>query len=569
MPTKPKQDWPGYLPMQPVFFLQRLTSRRNAILLLRLFLAFVIIVVVHSVAFHYLARWEGHNYSPVTGIYWTLSTMTTLGLGDITFVTDFGKLFTVLVVCTGVVFLLILVPFTFIQLFQSSARVPRELPHGTRDHVILTNFDPLAANLIEKLQDFGHRYVLLVSDIAQGIQLRDKGYRTVVGELDDPNTYREVRVESAALVVAASADVLNTSLAYTVRQVSKGVPIIATASGGVAAEVLNAAGCTHVLALDEIMGQSLARRTIAGDAMAHIIGQVDELLIAEATVEGTPLVNKTLRQADLSHLAGVCVIGIWEGREFVLPHDSTVISGRSVLVLAGSQAQIDRYNELFCIYNITNAPILIVGGGNVGRAMSRALKERDVAFRIVEQSKDLIFDRTNYVQGNAADIQVLRDAGFFEAPAIAITTHDDPTNIFLTTYYRHLRENIQIISRATTDRSIDTLHSAGCSFVVSYASLGANSIVNLLKRGNILLVAEGVDVFKVRTPTSLVGRTIATSRVREESGCSIIGVSSGGTMTINPDPAIPLAVDADIVLIGTVEAEERFFDRYNPPTESE
>jgi voltage-gated potassium channel len=566
---KSKQDQSRPFSLQPVFFLQRLTSRRNAVLLLRLFLAFTVIVVLYAEVFHYLAKWERHEYSLITGIYWTLSTMTTLGMGDIVFVTDIGRLFTVLVVCTGVVFLLILVPFTFIQLFQSSARVPRELPHGTRDHVILTHFDPLAINLVEKLQDFGHRYVLLVSDITQGIQLRDKGYRTVVGELDDPNTYREVRVEKAALVVATSADVLNTSLTYTVRQVSKGVPIIATASGGVAAEVLNAAGCTHVLALDEIMGQSLARRTIAGDAMAHVIGQVDELLIAEATVEGTPLVNKTLRQSDLSHLAGVCVIGLWEGREFLLPHDNTMISSRSVLILAGSQAQIDRYNELFCIYNITNAPILIVGGGNVGRAMGRALKEREVSFRIVEQSKDLILDRANYVQGDAADINVLRNAGFFEAPAVAVTTHDDPTNIYLTTYYRHLREDIQIISRATTDRSIDTLHSAGCSFVVSYASLGANSIVNLLKRGNILLVAEGVDVFKVKIPASLVGRSVATSRVREESGCSIIGMNVNGTMTINPDPETRLVADADIVLIGTVEAEERFFDHYNPTMETE
>jgi hypothetical protein len=38
--------------------------------------------------------------------------------------------------------------------------------------------------------------------------------------------------------------------------------------------ILERAGCTYVLALDEMMGQSLARRIIAGDAMAHIIGQM-------------------------------------------------------------------------------------------------------------------------------------------------------------------------------------------------------------------------------------------------------------------------------------------------------
>ena len=559
---KSSQDESRYLTLQPVLFLQRITSRRNAVLLLKLFFAFAVLIAIYSVTFHYLMALEHHEYSYFTGFYWTISTMTTLGMGDITFTTDIGKFFTVTVVSTGVLFLLVLLPFTIIQLFQSSARIPRELPRGTRGHVILTEFGPLTMNLIAKLRDFRHEYVLLVSDISEGIQLRDKGYRTVVGELDDPDTYRELRANSSALVVATSTDILNTSLAYTVRQVAGHVPIIATASGGVAEEVLKSAGCTHVLALDEMMGQSLARRTIVGDAMAHTIGQVDDILIAEATVAGTPLVGKTLREANLSHLAGVCVAGIWEGREFFLPNEGTTITAKSVLVIAGSQAQLDRYNELFCIYNITNDPILIIGGGNVGRSMGRALKERDLAFRIIEQSKELIADRNTYVQGDAADINTLRTAGFFKAPAVAITTHDDPTNIYLTTYYRHLREDIQIISRATTDRSIDTLHSAGCDFVVSYASLGANSIVNLLKRGNILLVAEGVDVFKVHIPPSLAGKTIAASRVREDSGCSIIGVSTGESTAINPDPATVLPAKSDIVLIGTAEAEDKFFERF-------
>jgi voltage-gated potassium channel len=551
-----------YLPVQPVKFLQRLTSKRNAMLLSRLFIALVAVVVLYTAGFHYITQWEGHRYSVLTGLYWTVSTMTTLGMGDVALTSDLGRLFTMLVVGTGIFFLLVLLPFTTIQLFQSTARVPRELPEGTRGHVVLTDFSPLTSALIEKLERFRYSYVLLSSDVAEALQLRDRGIKTVAGELDDPETYREIRVDRAALVVASATDVANTSLAFAVRQVSQDVPIIATASGGAAVQILNAAGCTHVLALDEMMGNSLARRTIAGDAMAHTIGQVDELVIAEATAAGTPLVRKTLRQADLSRVAGVCVVGVWEGGDFFLPSDVDVITQRSVLVIAGSQSQIERYNELFCIYNVSGAPILIVGGGNVGRAMGRALKERELDFRIVEQSTELIFDRDQYVKGDATDVEVLRRASFFQAPAVAITTRDDATNIYLATFYRHLRKDIQIISRATSNRSVRALQAAGCDFVVSYASLGASSIFNLLKRGNILLVAEGVDVFKVRTPRALIGKTIAHSRVREESNCSIIGVSIDGAMAINPGVETRLPADAEIVLIGSVKSEEEFFGRF-------
>lgn len=56
-------------------------------------------------------------------------------------------------------FLLIMLPFTFIQFFyapwleaQTKARAPRELPENTRNHVILTSHDAITMSLIQKLQ---------------------------------------------------------------------------------------------------------------------------------------------------------------------------------------------------------------------------------------------------------------------------------------------------------------------------------------------------------------------------------------------------------------------------------
>jgi voltage-gated potassium channel len=553
-----------FFPQKPVHLLQRITSRRNATLLLRLFTAFIILMILYVAAFRYLMQLEGREYSVITGVYWILSTMTTLGLGDIAFASEAGRLFTVLVVCTGVFFLLVLVPFTIIRLFQSSARIPRELPAGTRGHVILTEYGPLTSALIERLQRYNQNYALLVPDLDEASQLRDQGIKTVAGELDDPGTFREIRVERAALLVATGSDVTNTTLAYTVRRVSKDIPLIATASGKSAMQILLDAGCTHVLALDEMMGQSLGRRIIAGDAMAHVIGQIDDLVVAEAAACGTPLVGKTVDQVHAGKLFDASIVGIWEGGDFSLPKAGRIITDKSVLVIAGLQNHIDRYNELFCIYHISSAPILIIGGGSVGRALSSAMQERDLDFRIVEKSKELILDDPQYIHGDITDPQILQRSGFFQAPAVAVTTHHDPTNIYLTTYLRHLRKDIQIISRATLDRSVHTLHTAGCDFVISHASLGANNIFSLSKRGNILMIAEGVDVFRVKTPAALAGKTINYAGVREECGCEVIGVGADGAMMINPYRDTALPAEGEMILIGSVESEEKFFRRYKP-----
>lgn len=107
-----------------------------------------------------------------------------------------------------------------------------------------------------------------------------------------------------------------------------------------------------------------------------------------------------------------------------------------------------------------------------------------------------------------------------------------------------------------------TLHRAGAEFVISYATMGAHILFDLLRQSDVLMVAEGLDVFKVTVPAELAGKTIAETDIRRTTGCNIVGVDADGTTSINPDPGLPLPAEGGIVLIGTVEAETRFLEMY-------
>ena len=146
--------------------------------------------------------------------------------------------------------------------------------------------------------------------------------------------------------------------------------------------------------------------------------------------------------------------------------------------------------------------------------------------------------------------------------AVVITTHDDAVNVYLTLYCRRLRPDIQIISRATLERTVHTLHRAGADFVISEASMGANAIFNVFHRSDILLLAEGLDVFKVTVPAVLAGKSIGESAVRKETGCSIIAIHNGPKPLVNPHPATTLPAGAELILIGTADAEQQFLDRF-------
>ncbi|MEI2691815.1 MAG: TrkA C-terminal domain-containing protein [Anaerolineae bacterium] len=190
-----------------------------------------------------------------------------------------------------------------------------------------------------------------------------------------------------------------------------------------------------------------------------------------------------------------------------------------------------------------------------------------MAYRVVERAPENLRDPATDVLGDAADLDGAQEGrDRWQTSGVIITTHDDDTNIYLTIYCRRLRPNVQIVSRAVRERNVATLHRAGANFVMSYASLGATAIINLIDRGDILMVAEGLDVLRVPDcPGSLVGKSIAQAAVRRQTGCTIIGLRSNGETQINPDPHVPLPAGAELLLIGAQEAAQRFQKTYGGP----
>ena len=126
-----------FMPSQMTYFLQHTHVKRNLRSLANFLAVMVITILLYSTIFHFIMEHEGKHYSWITGIYWTLTVMSTLGFGDITFYSDLGRVFSMVVLLSGIIFLLIMLPFTFIKFFyapwleaQIRAKAPRRLDEG-------------------------------------------------------------------------------------------------------------------------------------------------------------------------------------------------------------------------------------------------------------------------------------------------------------------------------------------------------------------------------------------------------------------------------------------------------
>lgn len=106
--------------------MQQHSVRRNIGFLLRFFAMLLGLIALYSILFHYIMQYEHRSFTWVTGVYWTLTVMSTLGFGDITFTSDLGRVFSIVVLMSGVLLLLIMLPFTFIQFFTPRGWRPRK-----------------------------------------------------------------------------------------------------------------------------------------------------------------------------------------------------------------------------------------------------------------------------------------------------------------------------------------------------------------------------------------------------------------------------------------------------------
>ena len=314
--------------------------------------------------------------------------------------------------------------------------------------------------------------------------------------------------------------------------------------------------------LGEHLGREMARRISGHGGRTHVVGRLDDLFIAEAVAANTTLVGHAVRDLGLRERLGVTVIGLIERGRYAGSSAHSLVTEDTVLLLSGTLDGLTAYDREVRQARHSPGLAIIIGGGRVGRATSRNLIDDGVDHRIVERTPDRVHDRSRYVVGDATDPAVLEEAGLDRAASIAITTHNDDVNVYLTMYCRRLRPDVQILSRATLEHNVSTLRRAGADFVLSYIPLEANAIFDVLRHGNLMLLAAGLQVFTVPVPPALVGRSIAESGLRATARVNVMGIRREAGRAELPDINAPLAADTELILIGDREAAQAFFARY-------
>lgn len=549
--------------------------QRNLRSLAKYLIVLVAVIAVFAVLFHIIMEYaEGQQHSWLTGVYWTLTVMSTLGFGDITFHSDLGRVFSMVVLLSGIVLLLIVLPFAFIRYFYAPwlearlrLRAPREVGDETSGHVVLCAWDSIAPGLAEELTALSIPWVLIEPDAARAAQLHGEGVSVLAGEVDNADTYQLAGVSRARAVLANCDEVTNTNITLTVREVSATVPVLAVVENGRSVDILELSGATKVLPLKLQLGEQLASRVNAGRAQTHVIGSFGNLMIAEVPVHNTPLAGQSLRDSKLRDICGVNAVAAWESARLVPAHPDLVLNPSTVPVVVGTPEMIAALDEYLCIYDANYNPVLVIGGGRVGRAVARALKNRGVAFNLVEKREEIrprlegLAERL--VMGDAARREVLDEAGLVDAPSVVITTSDDAVNLYLCIYCRRLNPDARIVCRITHQRNVASMQRAGADLTLSYARLGVEAVLAALQQRDLVFLGEGVELVTASVPPVLAGQTLAQAGIGARFALNVVAVDAGGGGPLVPaGPSTVLPEGGEVFMLGSAAAYRAFREAF-------
>jgi voltage-gated potassium channel len=207
---------------------------------------------------------------------------------------------------------------------------------------------------------------------------------------------------------------------------------------------------------------------------------------------------------------------------------------------------------------------IICGLGRVGRSVARELGRKPVPFVILEnnEAKRQRFASENWLvlAGDATQESTLRQAQIERARGLIAATTTDATNLYIVLTARGLNPRLKIIARASEDAAEKHLLKAGADEVVSPYSFAGQRIAQSLLRPNVVSFLDtatthlGIDLeigeIHITPASTFAGKTIESSRIRQERGVIVLAIKRREGMRFNPAPDERIEVDDCLIAMG-------------------
>ncbi len=206
---------------------------------------------------------------------------------------------------------------------------------------------------------------------------------------------------------------------------------------------------------------------------------------------------------------------------------------------------------------------IICGAGRVGRSAARELARQPAPFLIIDQNeaKAARYNEDYLILvGDATQEQILHTAHIERARGLVAATTTDATNLYIVLTARELNSRLKIIARASEEDAGKRLIKAGADSVVSPYAFAGQRIAQSFLRPHVVSFLDtatthlGMDLeigeIQVGPDSPFAGKTIETSRIRQERGVIVLAIKREQGMHFNPSGDDPINAGDCLIAMG-------------------
>ena len=300
---------------------------------------------------------EGWSFSDA--VFMTVTTLATVGYGEVQPLSEAGRWYTVGLIVVGVGTTLYVLAVIAELVLEGSLRevIQRRAMQRRIDalqgHIVVCGFGRFGRVVVEELRQAGESIVVVERDPARVAELEQAGVPFLQGNAAADEVLERAGVRRArAIVIATSSDAENMFITLTARELHAAIEIHARGEGEVAVRRLRRAGADHVTAVYLTAGQraaaSILQPTVVDVLEISRPRQGAPVDLEEIrVVAGSPLVGRGLADVE-SGVAGVRVVALKRSGESVrvVPEPGTAVGEDDHLVVIGDRASLQRLAAL-------------------------------------------------------------------------------------------------------------------------------------------------------------------------------------------------------------------------------
>jgi voltage-gated potassium channel len=307
-----------------------------------LFLGFVILF--GTIGYETVEGWD-----PLDSFYMTVTTLTTVGYGEIHPLSDYGRIFTIVLIIVGVFAVAVnLAAFARylvegeIRDFMEKRRTKREVER-LADHYIICGYGRIGRVIADELFDHNVRFVVVDSSPERIDEVSKKGYPAVNGDsVNDEVLLSAGIMRAKGLIAAVGSPADNVYIIIAAKALKPDIFVMGRAHDETGEKRLRSAGADQVVCPYSIGGRRMANLILRPAVVEFLDFTIDkrdlELAIEQMRVDsGSSLIGKTIIDSEIRTKFGVIIVAVLRPNEKMVfnPPPQLVINENDTLIALG------------------------------------------------------------------------------------------------------------------------------------------------------------------------------------------------------------------------------------------